>query len=150
MGKAYVNNLVHLVFSTKRRQRWLEARFQPEVEKFMTECLKRLGCKVIAIKAVDDHIHVLFAMGKMYGIARIVGDIKQASTRMLKGKNADLWDFRWQTGYGWFSISESHVSAAKNYVMNQEEHHKFVSFKDEMRAMFVEFGIEFDEQYAWG
>ena len=58
-------------------------------------------------------------------------------------------DFQWQSGYGAFSVSQSNVVEVKRYIENQEEHHRRMTFEDELRALFGRHGIEFDERYVW-
>ena len=60
-----------------------------------------------------------------------------------------MQEFYWQNGYGAFSVSPSHVNGLKEYVQNQEEHHRHESFQDEFRRLLRKYGIEFDERYVW-
>ncbi len=57
--------------------------------------------------------------------------------------------FSWQDGYGSFSVSSSLVPVIKEYILNQSEHHKRNSFKDEFRKFLKEFNVEYDERYVW-
>ncbi len=58
-------------------------------------------------------------------------------------------EFEWQGGYAGFSVSQSNVEEVKRYIINQEEHHRTMTFQDELRALFAKHGIEFDERYIW-
>ncbi len=60
-----------------------------------------------------------------------------------------IGNFYWQTGYGAFSVSPSHVEALTHYIANQEEHHRKESFQDEFRRLCAKYGIEIDERYVW-
>ena len=57
--------------------------------------------------------------------------------------------FAWQDGYGAFSVSNSHVDAVVAYIKGQEEHHKKVSFQDELRKICALYNVQLDERYAW-
>jgi putative transposase len=57
--------------------------------------------------------------------------------------------FHWQSGYGAFSVSQSHVDQVSSYVMNQERHHRRTTFQDEFRAFLKKYEIEYDERYVW-
>lgn len=57
--------------------------------------------------------------------------------------------FCWQAGYAAFSVSQSNVAAVTRYIEGQKEHHRRVSFQDEVRALFKRHEIEFDESYVW-
>ena len=58
-------------------------------------------------------------------------------------------DFYWQGGYGAFSVSQSKVEVVRKYIQNQEEHHRKVTFQDELRELFRLHEIDFDERYGW-
>ena len=58
-------------------------------------------------------------------------------------------DFQWQAGYGAFSVSQSNSDAVRRYIEDQEAHHRKITFKDDLRALFRRHGIEFDERYLW-
>ena len=57
--------------------------------------------------------------------------------------------FYWQNGYAAFSVSQSNVSHVTEYIRNQEEHHRTMTFQDELRALFDRHQIEYDERYVW-
>ena len=57
--------------------------------------------------------------------------------------------FAWQSGYGVFSVSPSHMEALLEYIENQEEHHRSVTFQEEYRRMLEKYRISYDERYVW-
>ena len=57
--------------------------------------------------------------------------------------------FYWQSGYAAFSVSESNAERVRRYIDNQEEHHRKMTFQDELRELFRRHRIEFDERYVW-
>lgn len=75
--------------------------------------------------------------------------VKANSSKWINEKNGKFHPFAWQDGYGMFSISNGHVEAVTNYIKNQEEHHKKVSFEDELRKIFKQCNVEYDERYVW-
>ncbi len=82
-------------------------------------------------------------------IAELVKEIKTTSSVWLKDQGRDLGNFRWQAGYGAFSVSHSNKDQVKEYIANQEEHHRTRTFQDEYRLLLQRHGIEFDERYVW-
>ena len=60
-----------------------------------------------------------------------------------------LTKFAWQNGYGVFSVGKSEIERLKNYILNQEDHHRKKSFQDEYRAFLDKYGVEYDERYVW-
>jgi hypothetical protein len=67
----------------------------------------------------------------------------------MKTRSSELSDFYWQAGYGAFSVSASNVAAVQRYILDQEQHHRTMSFQDEFRQLLVKHKIDFDERYVW-
>jgi REP element-mobilizing transposase RayT len=108
-----------------------------------------LSCPPLIIGGTADHIHLLHRLSRTSDAASIVKELKRGSSIWLKTKDPKLKDFAWQSGYGIFSIGISEVDAVRKYIENQEEHHRSVSFQDELRDLLKRHGIEFDERYMW-
>ena len=81
------------------------------------------------------------------GLHCLVSKIKSSSSKWLKFNGVN--GFGWQDGYAIFSVSASKIDTVKSYIFNQPEHHKKVSFRDEVRLFLKEYGIEYDERYVW-
>ena len=96
-----------------------------------------------------DHIHILYAQSRVWSIAKIVEVIKKRSSKWIKTKGDKFRLFRWQNGYGAFSVSRSSAESVKRYIQNQKEHHKRVTFKNEFRVFLDKHEIEYDEEYVW-
>ncbi len=94
-----------------------------------------------------DHLHILCTLPRTMTIAQLISTAKAPSSMRLKEKG--IHNFHWQDGYGCFSVSASKVNIVKKHIRNQPEHHKRVDFKDELRAFFKEYGIDYKEQYVW-
>jgi putative transposase len=141
--------VVHLVFSTKHRAPVLVPAIRGELHAFFGSMLGDIGCPAIQCGGVEDHVHLLFAQSRTKSIAEIVEELKTTSCHWLKRRSEELSEFRWQAGYGVFSVCHSQLDAAIRYVERQEEHHRHKSFQDEFRAFLKLHGIEFDERYVW-
>jgi putative transposase len=96
-----------------------------------------------------DHVHALFALSRNYSIANIVKEVKRTSSSWIKTVDRRHSKFRWQSGYGAFSVSQSHVAQVRSYIMRQEQHHRRKTFQDEFRAFLKKYEIEYDERYVW-
>ena len=149
MPQSLAKNLIHLVFSTKNRQRFISPDIRPTLHAYVATVLKNLQCPVLAVNTVEDHIHILFLLHRTIALSKAVEDVKKFSSKWLKVQSGDLSRFAWQTGYGAFSVSESNVETVKKYVANQEEHHRKVSFQDELRLFLRKHKVGFDDRYLW-
>ena len=86
------------------------------------------------IGGVEDHVHSLFALSKNHALKKIVEEVKKGSSKWVKSDGPKNRDFHWQAGYGAFSVSQSNLEDVKRYIENQEEHHRRMTFQDELRA----------------
>lgn len=139
--------LVHLVFSTKNREPLINDIIKPHLHAYIIGILKKLKCPSIQTNGTFDHIHILFPLGRVIMVCDLVEDVKKASSKWMKLNGSE--NFFWQTGYGAFSISQSHCNRLINYIKNQQNHHKRASFQDEYRLILKKYQIEYDERYVW-
>ncbi len=79
----------------------------------------------------------------------MVEEIKRHSSRWIKTKNQHYKNFAWQGGYGGFSVSSSIHDKTIEYIRNQEEHHKKLTFKEEYVLFLKEYGIDYNSKYLW-
>jgi REP element-mobilizing transposase RayT len=149
MSQSLVRILGHIIFSTKNREPTLLSEVRADLYGYMAGILKEGGSTPILIGGTQDHVHVLCGLSKNLALCQIVQQLKESSSKWIKPRHPSLEDFHWQNGYGGFSIGESGLAAAKQYVAGQEEHHRRMSFQDEYRAFLRKYKIEFNEQYVW-
>ena len=141
---------VHLVFSTKGRQPFLQDKaLRERLHAQIGEISKRLGCPPILTGGVEDHVHVLARFGRTISQAEWVKEIKRVSSLWLKEQDPKLRDFEWQGGYATFSVSKSNLKDVERYIASQEEHHRRMSFQEELRAILRKHEVEWDERYLW-
>lgn len=126
---------LHLVFSTKDRVPFLSnPSIRRQMHAYLATALTSLGSFHRIIGGTADHIHALFDLSRTSDIAKIVRELKRSSSIWVKTKGKDTASFHWQQGYGVFSVSHSNLKRVSEYIRNQEEHHKKLSFQDEYRA----------------
>jgi len=116
---------------------------------YMSGALKHQDSPPVKVGGHTDHVHLLFRLSKNKSASKVVGEIKAQSSRWLKAEYPKLEKFSWQNGYGVFSVSVSLVDSVIEYIANQAEHHKRVSFQDEFRKFLDRHGVDYDERYLW-
>jgi REP element-mobilizing transposase RayT len=140
----------HLIFSTKHRFPFLSDRqLRRDMHGYLATMLRQQDCEPIIVGGVEDHIHGLFALSRKHAIADVVKEVKRTSSKWIKEVAPMQSKFRWQNGYGAFSVSQSDIPEVIEYIERQEEHHKRVTFQDEHRAFLKAYGIDYDERYIW-
>jgi hypothetical protein len=103
----------------------------------------------IQIGGTADHVHLLVTLRQDREISAVLRDIKAASSGWVHDSFPAARSFAWQAGYGAFTVSHSAIEAVKEYIANQQEHHKKLTYQDEFRALLKKHGIQFDEKYLW-
>jgi REP element-mobilizing transposase RayT len=143
----YKQLLYQIVFTTFDVRPVLHKEHRPELFKYMWGILKNKKCHLYRINGVEDHIHIVTHIHPSVPISGLVKDIKLASNRMIKDKRLFENFQGWQEGYGIFTYSYSAKDTLIQYVKNQEEHHKKISFMEEYKSLLKENGVEFDPKY---
>jgi REP element-mobilizing transposase RayT len=111
--------------------------------------LRNLKCPSIITRSVEDHIHILCNLARTITIAKLLETVKSSSSEWVKEQTAGPKNFYWQNGYGAFSVSQSNVAEVKQYIDNQEEHHRKMTFQEEFRLLLRRHNVEYDERYVW-
>lgn len=149
MSQSLAKNLIHLIYSTKHRWAGLDQGIQPELWAYKAGILKQWDSPALAIGGVEDHMHILFSLSRNHALKRIVEEVKKGSSKWLKTQGNQFCDFRWQAGYGAFSVSHSNVNQVRHYIETQAEHHRRMTFQEEFRAFLKRHQIEYQERYVW-
>src|SRR5262245_33320384 len=138
---------VHIVFSTKERRPWLTKAIRPRLWAYQSRILQHLECHSITIGGVEDHVHVLCNLTKKHAPMNVLELLKKASSKFMTTLDPGLAAFHWQDEYGLFSVSPSHLNPVRNYILDQEQHHKKESFQQEFLRILKKYGMEYDERY---
>jgi REP element-mobilizing transposase RayT len=149
MPQSLVKNLVHLVYSTKHRNAWLPDDVRDSLFAYRAGVFKQWESPALVIGGMEDHVHTLFSLSKNHALKRIVEEVKKGSSKWMKTEGSRNRDFHWQNGYAAFSVSESNVPDVRQYIENQREHHRRMTFQEELRALLNRHGVAFDERYVW-
>jgi putative transposase len=136
MPQSLAKNLIHLVFSTKNREPILMEPIRAPLCSYASAVLRDLDSHVLAINAWRNHVHILFVLSKNHSLARIVMEVKRATSKWIKTQGPAFSNFHWQNGYGAFSIGESGVEEVKTYIADQMEHHRVRSFRGGIAVVF--------------
>lgn len=148
MGR-YTSIIYQIVFSTKHRTPCLHKNMRHELFKFIWGILKNKKCHLYRINGVEDHLHIVLDLHPSIPLADLVKDIKLASTSLIKRKNLIANFPGWQVGYGAFTYSIDAKERLIEYVKNQEEHHKKITFREEYIAFLKEHEITYNEKFLF-
>src|SRR5947209_19319663 len=149
MSHSFTTLLYHLVFSTKERRPWLAKEIRPQVFAYLGGLLRDEGGIALSVGGVEDHVHLLVKLHQDRAVAPVLRAVKAGASRWVHKTFPELEAFAWQTGYGAFTVSQSQVEKVRNYIENQEEHHRTRPFQDEFRQLLRQHGVEFTEEDLW-
>jgi putative transposase len=149
MANSYTQIQLQFVFAVKYRNAVIAHTWETDLYKYITGIVQNNKHKLIAINGMPDHIHILVGFHTTQSIADLMRDIKANSSKWINENNFTKEKFEWQTGYGAFSYSKSHVQNVINYINNQKQHHTKQSFLDEYKAFLKKFEIEHNIEYSF-
>jgi REP element-mobilizing transposase RayT len=138
-----------LVFSTKGRRPFLSETLRPKLYAYLNGIFESWQSPAITIGGHADHVHALFLLSKNHPLSKVVEEVKKGSSKWLKSASPLLDKFSWQSGYSAFSVSESNLSKVVKYIRTQDEHHRRITFQDELRRLLIRHGFTVDEQHLW-
>jgi REP element-mobilizing transposase RayT len=143
----YTQILYQIVFSTSQRLPCLNKENRHEFFKYISGIIKNNKSHLYRINGAEDHLHIVTPLHPTVALSDLVKDIKVASSIKIKETGWFKNFPGWQDGYGGFTYSIKEKDRLIEYVKNQEEHHKKISFRDEFIDLLNEHGIEFDVKY---
>ena len=143
----YTQIIYQIVFSTRDRKPCLHPDMRPELFKYISGIIKNKQSHLYRINGVEDHLHIVTHLHPTVALSDLVKDIKVASSIKIKETGSFKNFTSWQDGYAAFTYSIKEKDRLIEYVKNQEEHHKKISFREEYIELLNEHKIEFDEKY---
>jgi len=141
--------ILHIIFSTKNREPWLESNVRPRVHAYLATICRDLGAELVRVGGVVDHVHIVTTLPRTVSQAHLVEQIKKVSSKWIKVLDARYRCFFWQRGYGAFSVSPNQLDAVLQYIEAQRDHHRTQTFQEEYRELLRRHGADFDERYLW-
>ena len=149
MAQSLSKVLLHIVFSTKNRQKTIPKHLRAKLHAYLAGVCRSKGSEAYRVGGTDDHVHIACTLPRTLTMAKLVEEIKKPSSLWMKQQEGGTGQFSWQAGYGIFSLGQSQLPALLRYIDNQEEHHRKKSFKEELLELLETNGVEYDEKYLW-
>jgi putative transposase len=148
MPSTHLSLHFHLVFSTKERRSFIVAAWRDRLHAYVGGTVRTLGGVPLAVGGTADHVHLLVELRATHRLADVLREIKGASSKWIH-ETIGLPAFSWQEGYGAFTVSPTHVETTRQYISQQEEHHRSRPFQEEYLELLRQHGVEYDERYLW-
>jgi putative transposase len=149
MANTYTQIHIHIVFAVKARTNRIPMESTDRISKYITGIVHEKGQKMITIKCMPDHLHLLIGQRPNIALSDLVRDVKSCSTAFIKKEHLASPTFSWQEGFGAFSYAKSDIPVVARYIEKQEEHHQKRSFREEYLDILTKFEVDYDPQYVF-
>jgi len=149
MAGTFSQVYIQVVFAVKGRENLISHEWKEELHKYISGIITAKGQKAIIVNGVSDHIHCFIGLKPSIAISDLVRDIKNNSTNFINDRKFIKGKFRWQEGFGVFSYSQSQIKDVYNYILNQEEHHRKKTFKDEYIEFLNDNQVDYKPEYLF-
>ena len=140
----------HIVFSTKGRHPFLTPELLPRIGEFIGGVIRDHRGRMLVAGGMPDHIHLAATASPTVSMSDFLRAIKANSSRWVHETFGDLATFAWQDGYAAFTVSPSVMPKVIEYIRHQPEHHRKMTFEEELKALLDRHGIQYDERYLLG
>ena len=145
----FTNLLFHIVYSTKYRKPTIDRNWQDELYGYVGGIIRDNKATLLCMGGVSDHVHLLAKLSPTIAISDMLRLIKSNSSKMVNETMTPQIPFEWQPGYAAFSVSESQYPRVRDYVRNQEQHHRKQSFQEEFIELLEKHNITYDLRYVF-
>lgn len=139
----------HIVFGTKYRRSSLTDEIQPRLFEYMGGLFRTRKGVLLEIGGIEDHVHILAGIPAKLAVSDMLREIKAHSSSWINSTFENPFKFEWQKGYSAFTVSYSGVENVRKYIQNQKEHHRRMSFSEELVVMLDKHQIVFDHNYLF-
>jgi len=130
-----------MVFSTKNREPFLNSSsLRKSVFQHFKQNASEKGIWLDCVNGYQEHTHCLISLGKEQTISKVAQLIKGESSFWINKNKLTKQKFNWQDDFWAIGVSESHLKVVRNYIYEQETHHKTVSFSQELDAFMKKYG----------
>jgi len=119
------------------------------IYEYMGGVIRGQNGHLLEVGGVDDHVHLLVNIPPTECVSNFIRDLKSSTSKWVSESDLVKQDFRWQKGYGAFTVSFSQIESVRSYIQNQEEHHRELSFKEEYRMILKRHQIEFEDRFLF-
>jgi len=147
MANSYTQIYLHFVFIVGGRHDALA----PQVTELLFAQLHVVAaehkCRILALNGMPDHLHLLVSIHPGVSAAEFAQKLKGNSSHYLNQARVFPYKFRWQGGYGAFSVSHSQLASVKDYIANQQTHHVKITVRDEFISLLKKHDIAYQDEY---
>ncbi len=148
MPSTHLSLHYHLVFSTKNREGRFNVEQRERIHRYLGGVIRGMDGVAHAVGGTADHVHVFAGLRATHCLADVMRGLKADSSSWIH-REIGLAGFYWQEGYGAFTISAGHIEKVRQYVLDQETHHRRTTFQEEYITLLRKGLVEYDDRHLW-
>ena len=145
----YSQIYIQVVFAVKGREQLIGEAWKDELRKYIAGIIKGEGQNPIIVNGIPNHIHAFIGLKPVMPLSDLVRDMKNNSSNFINDRGYVKGKFIWQEGYGAFSYAHSQIDQVYQFILQQDEHHRVKSFREEYVDLLQQFEIEYQEKYLF-
>lgn len=149
MSNTYHQIYLQTVFAVKYRNSVITTDLQPIIFAVIGNLINETNCKTIIVNGMEDHVHCFLGLRPVVSVSELMKTVKAKSSKYINDNLLTPERFEWQEGYGVFSYSQLQIDSVYHYILNQRQHHKNQTFREEYIETLKEFNIDYDERYIF-
>ena len=138
MRRNKIELYLHIVWATWNREPWIMEGMQRRLYRAIENEAKKCGCRVFAINGIADHVHMLLSFPTTITIAKLLKQMKGPSSHFINEEFKPNIQFKWQGGYGAFTVSPWHTEEIKEYIRQQKEHHSANTLQKYLEEIWID------------
>jgi len=132
---------IHIIWGTKNHERLMFDEAAKQIHEHFIDKSTELEIPIETLRVQPEHIHTLINLPSNQLLADYMKNLKGESSSWINKNNLFTTKFSWQRGFGAFSVSASNHDQVKNYIKNQDEHHRRKTFKEEYEEWQKKYGV---------
>ena len=137
----YIRIWIHIIWTTKNRERIITKQIKSKLLDHIRENAKTKNIFIDFINCEPEHIHATISLGSDQTISKVMQLIKGESSNWINKNKLVQGHFEWQDEYIAVSVSESMINKVRDYIKNQEKHHRRKSFAEEYDEFIEKYGF---------
>lgn len=146
MSHSFNKIWIHAIWSTKNWVPLIQTKIEKQIHDYMRNQFIEIGCPVRIINGMPEHVHCLFLLNPQKAIVDVIKQVKGSTSHFINEQNLITDKFSWQIGYAGYSVSESVLEKAFQYIKNQKEHHVKKTFEQEYNEFLKKYGLDNDNK----
>jgi putative transposase len=142
INMSYLRIWLHCVWTTNKRIPYLKDEVRNEIILHIRNNAKLKDIYIDNINGYHEHLHALISLGGKQTVSEIIQKIKGESSFWINKNKLTRLKFEWQDDYYCVSIGMQQLDNLRNYIRNQDQHHRSFTIQEELDLLIKEYNLQ--------